>query len=80
MTYQSEEQLVQIIAARNALPKQQHHERYGAIDGEKFLAQCWLEVLRGNPFGYEGKNLNELCPQVRPMTIAEFLKKWWGSQ
>ena len=79
MTYLSEEQLVQTIAARNALPKQ-HHEQYGDMDPEKFLAQCWLEALRGDIFGYEGKNLNEFCPQVRPMTIAEFVKKWWGSQ
>ena len=79
MTYLSEEQLLQTIAARNALPIQ-HHERYGDVDPEKYFAQWRLETLRGNIYGYEGKNLNELCPHVHPMAVAEFLQKWWGNQ
>lgn len=74
MTYLSEEQLVQKLVALNALPEQHR----GDIDLEKFFAQWWLEVLRTNPLGYEEKNLNELCPQVEPMGIEEFLGKWWG--
>ena len=68
VTYLSEEQLMKTIAER-ADKK---------LDIQKMFAQWWLEVLRDNPAGYEGKNLNELCPQVQPVDIEEFLRKWWS--
>lgn len=29
-------------------------------------------------WGFADANLNKLCPDVKPMNIEEFLKKWWG--
>lgn len=67
-TYLSKEQLLKIIDER----------RDKVSDLQKMFAQWWLEVLGDNPVGYEGKNLNDLCPEVQPMGIKEFLNKWWS--
>ena len=54
--------------------------RFAAFDFEKFIHEWYLEFIRSNPIGYEGKNLNELCPQVKPMGVKEFLQTWWGNK
>ena len=39
--------------------------------------QMMLEIIRTKRFAYERGNLNELIPEIKPITIDEFLKKWW---
>jgi hypothetical protein len=73
VTYLTEEDVRRTIATQSA-----HHET--AFSAEKSFAQCFLEMLTENRYGYEGMNLNEACPHVRPMGIEEFLKKWWGKE
>ena len=43
-----------------------------------FLEEFYISVCYGE-FDYTG-TLNEKCPQIRPTTIEEFLKKWWGGK
>ncbi|EKM60030.1 uncharacterized protein PHACADRAFT_250888 [Phanerochaete carnosa HHB-10118-sp] len=80
VTYLSEEQLLETI--NSSIPGKLKHpnERLAAFDMEKIMAHWFLETLRSNPIGYEGKNINELCPQVQPMGVPEFLQQWWGKK
>ncbi|EKM60079.1 uncharacterized protein PHACADRAFT_138514 [Phanerochaete carnosa HHB-10118-sp] len=78
VTYLPEAQLVETLNSRNQVSPEQRDEKSGTLDREKFSAQWWLEALRRNPTGFEGKNLNELFPQVKPVCIADFLQEWWG--
>ena len=39
--------------------------------------QMMLEIIRTKRFAYTRGNLNELIPEIKPITIEEFLKKWW---
>ena len=80
VTYLSEKQLLDIINSRAERSIEHPDEKLAEFDTEKFWAQCWLDILRDNAFGYEGRNLNELCHQVEPMDIEELLQKWWGKK
>lgn len=42
-----------------------------------FYPQLLAEMARTDRFSYADANLNELCPQVKPMKIEEFLRTWW---
>ena len=66
MTHLTEEQLLETVQSLS-----------DASAVQKFAPQYWLETCRTNPLGYDGKNLNELCPQVHPVGIKEFLEQWW---
>ena len=68
MTYLSEEDLKKTIA--------EHPETTFSV--EKFWAQGYLEIA-ANRFGFEGRGLNESCPQVQPVTIEELLRTWWSA-
>ncbi|KAJ3550898.1 hypothetical protein NM688_g4974 [Phlebia brevispora] len=41
------------------------------------LAEAKLLITTGR-YDFKDPNLNKLCPQVKPMGIEEFLKKWFG--
>lgn len=43
-----------------------------------FGLELITEIGRTDRFGFADANLNDLCPQVKPMTIEQFLRKWWG--
>ena len=47
---------------------------------EKFFGQWFLRILDENFLGFEGSNLNTLCPQIRPLGVEECLKLWWGNK
>ena len=44
----------------------------------RFGAQCFLDILNANQLGYAGANLNATFPELQPVEVEEFLKKWWG--
>ena len=69
VAYPSAEDLRKTITSHPILP----------FSVERLWAQCYLDIITEGSLGYEGANLNELCPGVRPMGIEEFLKKWWRS-
>ena len=78
ITYLTKSQLVELVEH----PIEQSAvlaEKYGELNFHKIIAQWWLEALKSNPGGYEGKNLNDLCPQVQPVGVEEFLRKWWAN-
>ena len=39
--------------------------------------QIMLEIIRTKRFAYETGNRGGLIPEIKPMTVKEFLKKWW---
>ena len=39
--------------------------------------QMLLEIIRTDRWDYEA-NLNDLLPEVKPISIEDFLKKWWA--
>ena len=78
VTYLTEEQLLAIVNKGNEQPATPF-DKTAAPDVQKILAEFWLASLKSNLAGFEGKNLNELCPQVQPMGVEEFLEKWWGN-
>lgn len=80
VTYVSEEQILAKINSSERSTLKHPDAQFSSFDLEKFLNQWLLECLRDNPVGFEGKNLNELCPQVQPMGVAEFLRTWWGQK
>lgn len=41
--------------------------------------QFCIEMVASDRLGSPDANLNDLCPQVKPMGIEEFLQKWWGN-
>lgn len=45
----------------------------------KFYAQSFLLMMTEGSYGSTDANLNELCPHVQPMTVDEFLDKWWAA-
>ena len=71
VTYVSKEELNETIAL---------HADDQWLSIELFLAQSMLNALEDNAAGFEGMNLNELCPEVHPVGIEEFLRKWWGTK
>ena len=80
VTYVPEEQILAKINSSELGTLKHPDAQFAAFDLEKFLHQWLLECLRDNHVGFEGKNLNELCPEVRPMGVAEFLRTWWGQK
>lgn len=80
MTYLSEQKLLKTIDERSQAALGNHDGKPAARDAEVITAQLLLQTLRGNPTGYEGQNINGLCPQVQPMGAAEFLQQWWGKK
>ena len=76
MTYLDEKQLVEIVEKPAEQPSALA-EKFGELSFPKVVAQWWLETLKSNPCGYDGKNMNELCPQIQPVGVEEFLRKWW---
>lgn len=40
------------------------------------MQQVLLEIVRDR-FDLKNANLNELLPQIKPMSVEEFLNKWW---
>ncbi|GJE87286.1 aromatic alcohol reductase [Phanerochaete sordida] len=80
VTYLSEEQILAKLRNREN-PNAVHPDaKFAAFDFEKFIYEWYLEIVRSNVTGYEGKNLNELCPQVKPVSVKEFLQMWWGKK
>ncbi|GJE97671.1 NAD(P)-binding protein [Phanerochaete sordida] len=77
VTYLSEEQILATLSSREKPSVVHPDARFAAFDFEKFIYEWYLEVVRSNPIGYEGRNLNKLCPQVTPMGVKEFLQTWW---
>jgi hypothetical protein len=47
---------------------------------EKFFGQWNLRIVKENFLGFQGSNLNALCPQIQPMNIEDYLKEWWGDK
>ena len=43
----------------------------------KFSAQGCLEIVTHQQGPYTGSNLNDAFPEIRPVRVEEFLKKWW---
>lgn len=41
--------------------------------------QFCIEMVASDRLGSPDANLNDLCPEVKPMGIEEFLQKWWGN-
>ncbi|EKM60077.1 uncharacterized protein PHACADRAFT_250947 [Phanerochaete carnosa HHB-10118-sp] len=80
VTYLSEQQLLETINSSSPGTLKHPDERFAALDMEKILAQWFLQTLRSNPLGFEGKNINELLPQVQPVGVPEFLQQWWGKK
>ena len=39
--------------------------------------QIMLELMRTKRWSYEA-NLNAILPEIKPMSVEEFLKKWWA--
>jgi hypothetical protein len=73
VTYLTEEDVRRTIVVQSA-------RQETSFSAEKSFSQCFLEMLTENGYGYEGKNLNQACPHIRPVGIEEFLKKWWGEK
>lgn len=67
MTYISKEELESAIAS----------DRTVGVSWSKFHNQCFLDIITEGRMGYSDANLNEACPQVRPLDANEFLQKWW---
>ena len=40
-------------------------------------AQMYMEMLVSDRWGSADASLNDLCPEVKPMGIEEFLRTWW---
>ncbi|GJE97685.1 NAD(P)-binding protein [Phanerochaete sordida] len=80
VTYLSEAQILATLSNRAHRNVVHPDAKYAAFDFEKFIHEWYLEIVRSNPTAYEGKNLNELCPQVQPMGVKEFLQTWWGKK
>ena len=68
MTYVGETELKKTIA--------EHTEPGFSV--ERFYAQCFLDMLTENHLDLKEKNLNNLCPDVHPMGVEEFLNTWWN--
>ncbi|EKM60075.1 uncharacterized protein PHACADRAFT_192479 [Phanerochaete carnosa HHB-10118-sp] len=78
--YLSEKQLLETINSSSPGTLKHPREGLAALDIDKILAQLFLQAFRSNQMGYEGQNLSELCPQVQPMGVPEFLRQWWGKK
>ena len=43
-----------------------------------FYWEYMIEYAKGERFGFNKLNLNELCRTVTPVKMKEFLPLWWG--
>ncbi|EKM60076.1 uncharacterized protein PHACADRAFT_250945 [Phanerochaete carnosa HHB-10118-sp] len=80
VTHLSEQQILETINSRSPGAPGRPDGKPTASEVEVARAQLYLQILRSNRTGYEGKNLNELCPQVQSTGVPEFLQQWWGKQ
>ena len=46
---------------------------------ERFGAQIALEILTNKQWAYTTANLNDSFPEIQPMGVEEFVKRWWGA-
>ena len=51
-------------------------ERMAEVPEKRFYEQCRIVIAKGHFL--MKPTLNELCPNVKPVTIEEYLQKWWG--
>jgi hypothetical protein len=45
-------------------------------EGKRFYNQVRVALVRGE--GVVGNELNEAFPDVKPTSVEEFSRKWWG--
>ena len=43
-----------------------------------FTQQTLVSLVETNRIAFDDANLNQLCPQVKPVEIKEFLETWWS--
>lgn len=68
VTYTSEEELEMRLAM--------YEPQYSR---PKLWDQWFLSIIQDEArWGFNGKNLNDALPQIRPMGIKGFLETWWA--
>ena len=70
VTYHPIEEFEAMIAANPSSFTKNFHLQYAAEYARPESVRRRLD--------WQEANLNELCPEVKPMGLEEFLRTWWG--